>query len=132
MPDETRDLIFDTINFVRKLPDNIDATGAFIFAPYHGTPLRDLAIKKGYIKDEEICSLSNTSESMLKMPTISKDELMGLAKVFSLYTKFPKERWPEIKIAEQSDSAGNSMMAKLGKEFDETYRTTVSGADLHD
>ena len=65
MPDETRDLIFDTINFVRKLPNNIDATGAFIFAPYHGTPLRELAIKKGYIKEDEICSLSNTSESML-------------------------------------------------------------------
>ena len=46
MPDETRDLIFDTINFVRKLPDTIDATGAFIFAPYHGTPLRTLAIER--------------------------------------------------------------------------------------
>ena len=74
MPDETRDLIFDTINFVRKLPETIDATGAFIFAPYHGTPLRTLAIEKGYIKEDEICSLSNTSASMLNMPTISKDD----------------------------------------------------------
>ena len=90
MPDETRELIFDTINFVRKLPDNIDATGAFIFAPYHGTPLRTLAIEKGYLKDEEICSLSNTSESMLRMPTISKDEIQGIARVFSFYIKFPK------------------------------------------
>ena len=132
MPDETRDLIFDTINFVRKLPDNIDATGAFIFAPYHGTPLRDLAIKKGYINDEEICSLSNTSESMLRMPTITKDEIQGLAKVFSLYTKFPKDRWPEIKIAEKNDEAGNTMMTKLGAEFDDTYRQFASASDLHD
>ena len=91
MPDETRDLIFDTINFVRKLPDSIDATGAFIFAPYHGTPLRNLAIEKGYIKEDEICSLSNTSASMLNMPTISKEEISGLAKVFSLYIKFQKK-----------------------------------------
>ena len=132
MPDETRDLIFDTINFVRKLPDNIDATGAFIFAPYHGTPLRDLAIKKGYINDEEICSLSNTSESMLRMPTITKDEIQGLAKVFSLYTKFPKDRWPEIKIAEKNDEVGNKMMTKLGAEFDNTYRQFASASDLHD
>jgi len=133
MPDETRDLIFETINFIRKLPDNIDATGAFIFAPYHGTPLRDLAIKKGYLRDDEICSLSNTSESMLRMPTITKDEIKGLAKVFSLYTKFPKERWEEIKIAEKSDKEGNLMMDKLGKEFDETYRKyKPSGMDLHD
>ena len=132
MPDETRDLIFDTINFVRKLPDNIDATGAFIFAPYHGTPLRDYAIKKGYINDDEICSLSNTSESMLRMDTISKEEIQGLAKVFSLYTKFPKDRWPEIKIAEKSDPDGELMMAKLGKEFDETYRQFATASDLHD
>ena len=110
MPDETRDLIFNTIRFVRKLPDNIDATGAFIFAPYHGTPLRDLAIRKGYIKDEEICSLSNTSASMLRMPTITKNEIQGLAKVFSLYTKFPESRWPEIKIAEKDDVEGTKMM----------------------
>tara|TARA_B110000211_G_scaffold229929_1_gene288553 strand:- start:11692 stop:13275 length:1584 start_codon:yes stop_codon:yes gene_type:complete len=132
MPDETRDLIFDTINFVRKLPDSIDATGAFIFAPYHGTPLRDLAIRKGYIKDEEICSLSNTSESMLRMPTITKNEIQGLAKTFSLYTKFPKERWPEIKIAESDDVEGKKMMDKLGKEFDSTYRQFAAGTDLHD
>jgi len=132
MPDETRNLIFDTINFIRKLPDSIDATGAFIFAPYHGTPLRDLAIRKGYIKDEEICSLSNTSESMLRMPTISKSEIQGLAKVFSLYTKFPKERWPEIKIAEKDDEKGNQMMTKLGAEFDDTYRQFSAASDLHD
>ncbi len=132
MPDETRDLIFDTINFVRELPDSIDATGAFIFAPYHGTPLRDLAIRKGYINDEEICSLSNTSESMLRMPTISKNEIQGLAKTFSLYTKFPKERWPEIKIAESDGAEGTKMMDKLGKEFDNTYRQFASASDLHD
>ena len=132
MPDETRDLIFDTINFVRELPDSIDATGAFIFAPYHGTPLRDLAIRKGYIDDEEICSLSNTSESMIRMPTITKNEIQGLAKTFSLYTKFPKERWPEIKIAESDGAEGTKMMDKLGKEFDSTYRQFAAGTDLHD
>ena len=68
MPDENRELIFDTINFMRKLPRNIEATGAFIFAPYHGTPLRELAIQKGYIKEEEIASISNTTHSMLNMP----------------------------------------------------------------
>ena len=85
--------------------------------------LRELAIKKGYINDDEICSLSNTSESMLRMNTISKERDTRLAKVFRLYIKFPKERWPEQKIAEKSDKEGNLMMEKLGKEFDKTYRT---------
>ena len=132
MPDETRELIFDTIKFVRKLPKNIDATGAFIFAPYHGTPLRTLAIEKGYLNDDEICSLSNTSESMLRMPTISKDEIQGMAKVFSLYVKFPENRWDEIKIAEQFTPEGEKMHKKLGIEFDEKYRSDENTmVDLH-
>ena len=69
----------------------------------------------------------------LRMPTISKEEISGLAKVFSLYVKFPKERWPEIKIAEKNDDEGNKMMAKLGEEFDKTYRQFAATAlDLHD
>ena len=88
MPDETRELIFETIKFLRKLPKNIDATGAFIFTPYHGTQLRELAIQKGYLKEDEIASISNTSHSMLRMPGISKEEISGLARVFSFYIKF--------------------------------------------
>ena len=122
MPDENRDLIFDTINFMRKLPDKVDATGAFIWAPYHGTPLRELAIEKGYIDKDVIASISNTAYSMLNMPSISKDEITGLAKTFSYYVKFPKERWGDIRIAEQSNDAGLEMHKKLGKEFDQKYR----------
>ena len=133
MPDETRDLIFDTINFLRKLPENIDATGTFIFAPYHGTSLRTLAIQKGYLKDEVICSLSNTSESILRMPTISTEEISALAKVFSFYVKFPKSRWNDIKIAEKNDQEGQLMFKKFGKEFDENYRNyKTTHMDLHD
>jgi len=69
---------------------------------------------------------------MLRMPTISKNEIQGLAKVFSLYTKFPENRWPEIKIAEKDDAEGTKMMEKLGKEFDSTYRQFASASDLHD
>ena len=69
---------------------------------------------------------------MLRMPTITKNEIQGLAKTFSLYTKFPRERWPEIKIAESDDAEGQKMMDKLGKEFDSTYRQFAAGTDLHD
>ena len=133
MPDETRELIFDTINFIRKLPKNIDATGSFIFAPYHGTPLRDLAIQKGYLRDDEIVGNSMTSgQSMLRMPTISPQEIAGIERVFSLYVKFPENRWNEIKTAEKFDNEGEVMFKKLGEEFDQKYRTSKATApDLH-
>jgi len=133
MPDETRDLIFDTIRFIRKLPKTIDATGAFIFAPYHGTPLRELAIEKGYLKDHEIASVSNTAhKSMLTMPTISKEEISGILRTYSLYIKFPESRWNEIKIAEKSNREGNAMFKKLGEEFDQKYSFSENPkVDLH-
>ena len=56
-----------------------------------------------------------------------------IAKVFSLYIKFPIERWSEIKIAEKDDDEGNKMMSKLGEEFDKTYRQfSATALDLHD
>ena len=133
MPDETRELIFDTIKFIRKLPKSIDATGAFIFAPYHGTPLRDLAIQKGYLKDDEIASVSNTAHhSMLTMPTISKEEISSLVRVYSFYIKFPESRWNDIKIAEKFNKEGDAMFKKLGDEFDQKYRSSEQAmTDLH-
>lgn len=114
----------NTINFTRKLPKTMEGTGAFIFAPYHGTPLREMAIQKGYITEDEIVTLgySGGDRSMLKMPHLSSDEIGGLAKTFSYYTKFPLERWDEIKVAEQFTPEGDKMHKKLGEEFDETYR----------
>ena len=70
---------------------------------------------------------------MLRMPTITKEEISGIAKVFSFYIKFPESRWDEIKIAEKNDEEGNIMFKKLGKEFDNTYREyKASSMDLHD
>ena len=70
---------------------------------------------------------------MLNMPTISKEEISGLAKVFSLYIKFPKDRWSDIKIAEKNDDKGKKMFEQLGKEFDQKYREYKAlSMDLHD
>jgi radical SAM superfamily enzyme YgiQ (UPF0313 family) len=125
MPDETRELVFDTIEFTRKLPKSMEAAGAFIFAPYHGTPLRELAIKKGYITEDCIVSLGITGgdKSLLNMPHLPSEEIGGIAKTFAYYTKFPKERWNEIKIAEKFTPEGEDMHKKLGEEFDKTYRS---------
>mgnify|MGYP001187769746 FL=1 len=134
MPDENRELIFDTIKFMRKLQfsKNIDATGAYIWAPYHGTPLRELAIKKGYLKKDQITSISNTSYSLLDYPEISSQEIQGLARTFSYYVKFPEGRWGDIKIAEEFTPEGNAMHEKLGKEFDDKYRANSAlMPDMH-
>ena len=53
-PTETRDLIFDTINLNRTVSKNVDSVSCFIFAPYMGTPLRDMAVEKGYMSTDTL------------------------------------------------------------------------------
>ena len=69
-PDETRELIFDTIGLNRQL--NCDDTNAFIFAPYHGTPLRDICVKKGYIEKDTLAEIY-TKETMTMRRRFRRD-----------------------------------------------------------
>ncbi len=121
MPEETRELIFDTIRFNRQLPPEIESSGAFIFSPYHGTPLRNLAIKNGYLDPESIVSLNNLEASMLDMPQLRRDETIGLARTFSFYAKMPEEAFPEIRSAEQFDEAGERQFSILQKRYQEQF-----------
>jgi anaerobic magnesium-protoporphyrin IX monomethyl ester cyclase len=123
MPDETPDLVFDTIALNRSLPDQIMTSGAYIFTPYHGTPLRDVAINKNYIDDDLICTeSSNTSgSSLLNMPQLPSEEIDKFMRVFSFYVKFPKSRWKDIDRAKQNDAVGNKMFDSLVEEYRNTY-----------
>jgi anaerobic magnesium-protoporphyrin IX monomethyl ester cyclase len=123
LPKETPDLVFDTIELNRRLPDEIVAAGAFVFAPYWGTPLRDMAIKEGYIDDQLIClESSNTSGgSLLNMPEFSREQIDGFMRTFSFYVKFERERWPQIDRARLDDPIGNKMFDELRTDYSSTY-----------
>jgi len=117
-PTETREQIFKTIELNRNVDS--DYVMVNIFNPYHGTKLREIAIQKGYMEPEEIAG-DYRSDYILNMPHLPKDELKGLRKTFSMYVKFPKEMWPQIKIAEKFDEEGNAMFEKLSKIYLEKY-----------
>ena len=51
------------------------------------------------------------------MPQWPKEDIINLRNTFAMYVKFPKNRWPEIKIAETNQE----MHKKLSDEFIETY-----------
>lgn len=121
MPLETRDLIFDTIEFNRQLPKGVECSGAFIFAPFHGTPLRELAIREGYLDPGTICSLDNPDASTLNMPQLSREEILGLERTFSFYVTMPEPVHPQIRLAEQMSEAGDAQYKNLQVKFREEY-----------
>jgi len=113
-PGETREMIFETIELNRKL--NLSNNMIHVFAPYRGTSLYEMSVEKGYIPADHI-SGDYRSDFTLNMPHISKEEILGLQRTFNLYVKFPREMWPEIKIAEKFDEEGNKKFEELGKIF---------------
>ena len=117
LPFETRELVFDTIELVRKIP-GYDALTVNIFTPYRGTKLRDLAIKKGWL-DKYIFSNGISGSSMLRMPLpyLQQTDIEGLFRTFALYAYYPKERWGEIKAAESLSEEGNLMFKDLSSEY---------------
>ena len=123
LPTETVDLSFDTIELNRQLPEDIIAAGAFVFAPFHGTPLRELAQQKGYIDGSLICTEgSNTSGgSLLNMPHYTSEQIAGMMRTFSFYVKFPKERWPEIDRAREFSIEGNEIFNNLSDEYSSEF-----------
>ena len=117
-PDETRELIFDSIELNRQI--GTDSVNAYIFQPYRGSAMFDDAISRGYIEADSPTN-SPILGSVLTMPTITQEELLGLVRTFSLYVKFPKEEWPDIAIAEKFTPEGDAMFAKLSEKYYERF-----------
>lgn len=117
-PGDTRELIFDTIELNRQL--GTDSVNAFYFMPYRGTAMRTECEAKGYITEESQTKGPMTGPIM-NIPQLGNDELLGLVRTFSLYVKFPKEEWPEIRVAESFDEVGNAKFAELSKRFYERF-----------
>jgi len=119
-PDETRELVFDTINLNRNFPAY--QINAYHYTPYHGTSLREYCVDKGYIsKDAQTTYI--IKDTILNMPTFSADEIRGLVRTFTLYARLPKEEYPDIAIAERFDEVGNRKFEEFqGKYWQKYFR----------
>jgi len=110
-PDETRELIFDTINLNRRI--KADSVSGFIFQPYSGTEMMEYCLEKGYLSENHRQTSSPIGDPVLNMPTISNEELKGLLRTFVLYVKLPETYYPRIKVAERLDEEGDAALEEL-------------------
>ncbi|WP_158498894.1 radical SAM protein [Magnetospira sp. QH-2] len=125
LPGETRDLVMDSIKLVRSI-QGYDALTVSIFTPYHGTTLRDVAIRNGWLDKDFICTQGH-SASVLEMPApmLSQDEISSLTTLFPLYCYFPENEWGDLRRAEAMDDEG----ARLRKHYGEIYARDFLGMD---
>jgi len=117
-PDETRELVFDTIKLNRQI--HTDTINALCFVPYTGTPLRQYCIDKGYL-DPNAKTDSVIKRSILNMPNFTADQIQGIIRTFSLYVRMPESYFDRIRIAEQLDEEGDKMYSELKEIFHKEY-----------
>lgn len=80
LPFETEENIIESANFCRKL--QAKSLSLAIYAPYHGTLLRDVCSEEGYIENKISEDIAIINRSILNMPQLSKE------KIEELYLKF--------------------------------------------
>jgi len=112
-PGETRELVLDTVELVKRI-SGYDTLTVSIFTPYHGTRLREVAVKNGWLK-EDVITKHTTSSSILDMPKpyLNRSEINGLMRTLPFYCYFSEEVYPKICLAESDTEAGNEMYAEL-------------------
>ena len=122
-PGETRELVMETIELVRKI-SGYDTITVSIFTPYRGTVLRDVAVKNGWLNEDHI-TIHTTSSSVLNMPEpfLSSKDIDGLMRVAPLYVYFPKSEWNMIKRAEINDEEGNKVL----EHYSNIYKNNFLG-----
>jgi anaerobic magnesium-protoporphyrin IX monomethyl ester cyclase len=112
-PYEDRSLAFDTVELNRQI--QADNQNLYAFVPFHGTPLRRVVEKLGYLRHEDITK-SLTDKPMLDQPQYPAQEVAGLQKCFVLYVTLPKSRWKYIREAEKDTDEGNRLFESLKQE----------------
>jgi radical SAM superfamily enzyme YgiQ (UPF0313 family) len=101
-PEETKEMIFETINLNYKAKSPY--CSAAFFQPWEGTALREYSIKHGLL-DPNLKgldnSLDNAMENSLKNLKVSKDELKDLYSKFAYYVYTNRLFWPLVKYVKK-------------------------------
>jgi anaerobic magnesium-protoporphyrin IX monomethyl ester cyclase len=128
-PGETRDLIFDTIDFMRAAKVHSPSIG-FVY-PFKGTALRDQVIKENLFDPliEEYGSAQWCRDyPAIQNPDISPEEYAGIFRTFIFYCKMPRKYWGDLRIAEKLNDQGDAMFEKMSEVYLNEY-TDVSCAE---
>ena len=117
-PGETPELHMDTVRINRIIQPH--TASCSIFTPFHGTPLRKLAVELGYMEDDYIAP-ANSEGSILNMPDFTKEQIYGKARTFNLYVKLPLNRYKDIEKAEDNTPEGDRIWEELKQEYFEKF-----------
>jgi radical SAM superfamily enzyme YgiQ (UPF0313 family) len=98
-PTETRELVFDTIKMLKQIR-GYDGVSVSVMVPYHGTPIREMAVTLGLISDDYISDSGFLGEPALNQnaPYLTNDEILEMSQLFKHYAFFDESLWDDITL----------------------------------
>ena len=118
-PYEGRRQIFETIKLNRIAESDVPSL-SYLY-PFEGTKLYEYCLRNGYLQENDEVPEDYTTTSILKLNSITKEELLGLGKVFHLYCKYPRFAFPLIRLAENDNLISNKIFLFLNKVYKKHY-----------
>jgi radical SAM superfamily enzyme YgiQ (UPF0313 family) len=109
-PDETRDLVWDTIRFNRQVHPK--TMNCYMMTPYRGTGMYDYCVREG-LMEPDAESMQLLGGKVIRYRHMAREEFLGLQRCFSLYARLPESWYPMIERAERLDEHGNRVFAEL-------------------
>ena len=117
-PDDTRETVFDTIEF--NILINPKNANVYLLTPYKGTKIYDYCIKENLL-DPDAQPKTLLGGKDIKYRYMTRAELEGLQRTFPMYVKFDRSIFPEIEKAEKLDVHGNRSFQVLSAVYRERY-----------
>ncbi len=114
LPDETRELIFDSIRLVKLL--KASGLGLAIYQPYKGTALYNHVIEKGYYDPAKIADTTCYTPSIFN-PNLSNKEIMKFLYIFNLYVKMDEAEWPKLDSIDLETERGWPRLKELLEQY---------------
>jgi radical SAM superfamily enzyme YgiQ (UPF0313 family) len=89
-PDETKEEIMDTLRFIRK--SKIDHCSPLLLTPLPGTPVWELAKKRGLVSDHMDWNILREEFNEITDKHIILSETLSREELYNLYKKFKREQ----------------------------------------
>lgn len=117
IPFETRETLMETVEINRRAKVRYPNVGFFF--PLPGTPLKDIAIKGGFI-GQDFDGLYQDGVPSLSFPDMTSDQLIKFIERFLLFIKLPKTMWPFIERSEGDDQIAFELTQELQLIYEES------------
>ena len=116
LPDETKEMIFETISLVKEvIGPKINVTIS-IYQAYEGTPLYNYCIDNKLYKKEKIVN-TNIYMPNIKSRYLTDDDVLKFLHTFNLYVRSDHSEWPEIDALDINSQKGKQRIEQLVEKY---------------